>query len=695
AKGPTGSIDVHEPDPPAAYVIIDSPGARSRITVAASPITLGGMLGDLEPMTNLTWESDRGDSGVLPLEAAWQSQPIDVPAGDTRITVRGILKDGTAVGDAVTVTHNPGIAFSSPLWMTPTQAFAGQVVEVSFSIGLLDPTAPVDSVSIVRTDEKGATIAEVTALAFDGQKWTGTAVMGESQPDRTRLRAKITAGAQTALSETVLFQTFALPDDAVFERARALLDEVVDRYQGLESAGWAPQDARQKLAGFLAEQSDIVWFDTGTRGELFSWQLDSGIRQVFSLRPPEARANPTIGTPKARINESFTFQWTPVGAQLGDTVGPKIKLQLCPRYSVDIETAAKVADYGKLAGNGLLLFSSHGDAGGLRFKSEVFDLDEDTRFETIYTEEINVPKSYALEKVSGQIVMAASTDVFGKEQVYLGVTERFIASVAGGLPDSIVFAATCNSAHHGKLAEAFLGAGAKTYVGATGLVSFDWGAGYTRAFFESLVDGDTPEEAQAFLKGLIGEFDPQWTKTRFRVLGSSKIAATGLCEGKTTYTYKFDGPNGSTDIDASSVDKMSHVPSLSSLLMRSRQETCSHHQLSSDGSAGLDGTGQTSEVYTLDEALDKQLEKTVLNFFYIDPALNNSDWVNYKSFGVGVSDQYADNCPWGFGGPTNPLLDPTEVTQTGIKVDRAAGTGAFDSGTLTVEITFPDKFITE
>ena len=692
SKGPTGSIDVNEVDPPPAYVIITTPGARPGVTVSSSPITLGGMVGDVPTMTGLSWETDHGDSGGIALAEEWQSEPIEIPPGDTEFTIRGTLKSGVELSDRVSITLNPGIGFASPLWMTPPIAFAGETVDVTFSINL-DTATPADAVTIVRVDDRGRPTESVTSLSFDGEKWSGSATLSTSEPGAVRLRAEVTSGTQSALSETVEFKTYERPSDSKIERARALLNEVADRYDGWITSGFSKQQAREKLAGFLHDQDDVVWFDPGTRGELFSWELDSGFNQIFTLRPAGVRARPTVGKPTARINESFLWEWLPQGANLGDTVGPKILLQLCPRYGAAVTTNAKVADYHLLKDNALLVFSSHGDGGGI--KADTFGIDK--RYEVIYTEEEDTGEfAYPVEKAAGQIVTAGGYDILGRKKVFLGVTSKFIAAWTTGLPKSIVFAATCNSAVNGLMAAAFLGAGAKTYVGATGLVGYQWGSFSTRAFFQALMDGETVEDAQKFMIGSDGKFDPDWTSTRFRVFGQKDITATGLCEGKTTFNYKYDGPNGTVEIKASSIEKVMHMPSFNALLARHRQMTCEHHQLASNGTAGLDGLGQLTETYGFKEAYDKQLVKVYTNppVFFVDPDLNQPDWVNYTSFGAGQTDQYADRCEWSFA-PTSPTIADTEWSANGLKIDRGVGSGSFDSGTLLMEFTFPDKFIAE
>ncbi len=680
-KGPPPKIDVNAPDEPSPFVIILEPGAREGAPVASSPVTLAGLVGNIDTLTNLTWESDRGDAGSLALGEQWQSDPIELPAGDTRFTVHGGLDDGSEVSDSITLTLNPGIAFTAPFFVDPPEAFAGETVDVTFSVGVA-PAVPVDAVNVVRVDEAGEPLEQVATLASSGDVWTGTASLGQDEPGPISLRAEVTAGGQMAESEVAKFTTYARPSSAQVTRAHDLLVEAGQRYEEWQKEGFSKQEVRQKLADLLNEQQDIVALDPGPRGDLFVWKMDSGLVSLYSLAPDGTRAHPTVGASKARFNESFGYQWITEHAELADTIGPTVLAQECPMYALESNTAAEVQDYAELDGNGLVLASSHGDAGELNGEP----------FEAFYTEEPTVKDAHLLERTAGELVMGNAPTATGKTSIFLGVTNRYIYAHNHHLADAIVVGAACRSAYNGSMAKAFFALGAKAYLGTTGYVSWGWGADVPRTFFDWLMNGYSVADAHAGANSENGPTDPMY-QSRYKLLTStSDLRATGKCKGQTTFKYLFQAPSGTIEVSATSIDKVSHRSGLNELVMRDRQITCTDKELSSDGSAGVNGSGTTIESYESEEEVVKIISYPGL--FVVNPELNNPDWMNYQSFSAFGSDQYAGDCPWSDDGFVDISIRPGEMTGTGIKIERAVGSAAtFDSGTLKVEIDFTDQFI--
>ena len=109
--------------------------------------------------------------------------------------------------------------------MTPPIAFVGESVDVTFTISL-DASTPADAVTIVEVDDQGTPISDVIPLSFGGEEWSGVAALSKAEPGALRLRAEVTSGVQTALSEVVEFKTYEPPTDAQNERAETLLGEV-------------------------------------------------------------------------------------------------------------------------------------------------------------------------------------------------------------------------------------------------------------------------------------------------------------------------------------------------------------------------------------------------------------------------------------------------------------------------------------
>jgi hypothetical protein len=143
-------------------VTITGPTSASTLPTEASAITLTGTTTDPNfDVTDVTWTSDRGYSGVANGTAAWTAGDIPLLLGSNLITVTAIDGTGLAATDTVEVTVT---AFSSFLAEGATGAF------FDYDLALANPSMSSVDAEIAWFTQAGATITQTVTLPAQSRR---------------------------------------------------------------------------------------------------------------------------------------------------------------------------------------------------------------------------------------------------------------------------------------------------------------------------------------------------------------------------------------------------------------------------------------------------------------------------------------------------------------------------------------------
>ena len=164
--------------------------------------------------------------------------------------------------------------------------------------------------------------------------------------------------------------------------------------------------------------------------------------------------------------------------------------QQCSVHSLD-----NLADYGTI------IFDTHGLGGEYIFTGEPVNAAHNNAHRLLFA-------SKKLS-ISANVVFHRGDGYAMKSPMYI-VRSAYIASIFGTLPNSVVFNGSCESAQTDNLADAFIGKGAKAYLGFNNVVNTGFCSAKSNEFFHRMAVG-LKNNGQAFTAGQTDPVDPYAT----------------------------------------------------------------------------------------------------------------------------------------------------------------------------------------
>ncbi len=547
----------------APLVQITVPTFADGVAVGAPAMTLGGVVSDDGGIAELSWSTDRGGGGAIPVAASWSVSAVPLLPGDTRIVVTAVDASGNTASDVLHVTYNlNGLVFDGEPHGDPDAVFVGEPETVTFrqpipSAPDLDPT----SVRLVRVETDGS-LTEVGTLVDSGDLATGDEIQGDgvftgrsevggdaAGELRFRVAARTTSQPdQTAYSPIVSVHVIEHVTPAELADAVTLADEAQALYDQRIAGGSGPAAAGADVVAMLqgrgvlhAEVGDggigVSWLDANEiLGGILGYEQAShragGGRAAPAPRPRATSAETNVGSRRALILAPFFYTDEP------DDVEALLELSECPSWEVEsyADGAASVETFMDLDRYGIVLIASHGNTwyqGALSFYREVWKWNWPGGQVVILTgtvvSEANRP-TYERDLRRGRLAVAGGG--------YLAVLPSFIRHYNLSFPRSLIYVGSCRSTFNASMAAAFLGRGAQTYYGYSEIVSTVFARERGIALFDELVAGDTTGEA--FPPGL---HDTSAPPAYFTMTGATDltIADAGILNGS------FDDPGSPFD----------------------------------------------------------------------------------------------------------------------------------------------------
>jgi hypothetical protein len=145
---------------------ITSPTSASAYATGNSPLSLGGSASDDGRVTQVTWASDRGESGVCSGTTSWNCSGIPLKSGQEVISVKAWDESGKVGVGAMTVSYSPPL--NPPPEGSVQIAWGATEVEIS-SVTLI--LAAADGVTQVCVSNDAASCASWEAYVTE-KTWT-------------------------------------------------------------------------------------------------------------------------------------------------------------------------------------------------------------------------------------------------------------------------------------------------------------------------------------------------------------------------------------------------------------------------------------------------------------------------------------------------------------------------------------------
>jgi len=187
------------PDTTAPTITITAPTSGTTFSTSGASVTLNGIAADNVGVTQVSWVTDRGGSGVATGTTSWSTGGIPLPSGSTQITVTASDKAGNQARRVLAVTTPP-----QPDTTAPTINITSPTSAATFST-----TGTTISLSGTATDSVGVT--QVTwvssgggsGLAAGTSSWNASGIVLQSGSNQLTVTARDAAGNQSSAVITV------------------------------------------------------------------------------------------------------------------------------------------------------------------------------------------------------------------------------------------------------------------------------------------------------------------------------------------------------------------------------------------------------------------------------------------------------------------------------------------------------------
>ncbi len=492
------------PNPPSndqvkPSISITSPSAEYSYMSNLNTIVISGIANDNTGISKVLWTGPGGISGTASGTTSWSVTNINLSGGDNLYTFIAFDAANNTDTAKILVTYNEYLNYLGPLVINPGGFFVNTYSTVRFSISILNnPNLVANSVTLIKVDQQGVLLEEISELYDDGDLSHGDEILGdgvysniqgftETTPGlikfRVRAETNETSGMVYSYSQV---SNLAVVNEIAIDKVQEILDFQLaadEKFQEY-AANQSFDDAVNSTLEFLDESPLIMNASKTNSGDIWM-QFEYGLEGMIlttaegnegGQSPIKDRApHPTIPVNKqtrgigpsyvsnSKADENLVLDkdvllyapnWVEFngwGTEFLDNIETIIDDSECPTFNTNyVKNAAADLDVLRsLSEYGLIVIHTHG---GLDANNNVIFLTGDEV--DVYNE------SEILDWLFGHIY---SVPFHGKS-MWL-VRPSFISTYNGNFPNSIVYNGSCESAHNNTMANAFINKGANTYYG--------------------------------------------------------------------------------------------------------------------------------------------------------------------------------------------------------------------------------------
>lgn len=552
----------------APTVAFENPTAGNSYLSNDNKVSLSGSASDDGEIAMVKWSTDTGWSGEATGLDAWSVNDIPLNEGDNKVTVTATDAQGHSTQRSMIVTYNAFLAFHGEPKVNPSAVFTNTSTDVIAHATILPNTNLIEtSVKLLKVDVDGKTIQTLSEMYDDGNLAHGDDIKGdgvfsakftvmEAAAGDVYMRAMATT-QETGGKVDAYTQIFTLPvvnpvDETVVTAAVAIQEQAHDKFVADAAAG-SEADALDSTLSWIKGQPGVknasitssgdIWveFDSGFTGIVMCGIGQEEGGSVNNQAIGRQNADPTIplpyqtkgsmplanpGAPKATDGDAvlntkailyapFHTQFSGWGTEfcdslhtrLGNATKPKFKSTYIKNAAADVATLTTLTNYG------LVVFHTHG---GVDNKGNVLLCTGEEFGSANYA-------THALRFLTKQLTICT---VHGKS--YWAMLPKFVSSLPGTFPRSIVYAGACSSSKTGTLSAAFIAKKASTYFGFNNTVYGKFDKKMADQLFPKLID-QNKTTGESFVSG---QHDSHATPAYFTMTGSTKAYfKAGLING--------------------------------------------------------------------------------------------------------------------------------------------------------------------
>jgi hypothetical protein len=545
AKGaPTGVVktfSVQNPDGNFTLNIQNGEGNRGRISSAV--IKLNGVIvvgpNDFNKKVDLiTKDVDLTQQNTLSVEL--RSAP-------------GAFLLVTVLGDAPPTSPISGIT------VNPDAIFINEPANITIrAVVPYDQTQGTPPVTLQRVDASGNVIATEGSLTDDGNLSNSDEIKGDgifsirklfssSSAQRIRLRIALQQGPVVINSNVFFLDVFTHLTDAELNTIKSLQNNAEQFYHAFAGTR---QEARNATLALVLQSPDVLQAGISESGNGIWVLYNSGIVGGLVLNPGNTRGGGATASPlrpfsnpyaaffsqpmpfqgaganeianrKAIVLSPFLFQFG--ATDEGAAITQLLNDSTCPKYDVATltNTAVTVNVVKTLNQYGIVAMSTHGDSfynGILSFWTDQFGWN----FLGAQVVFLTGQEATTANKAQNEIdLKKGRLAITNNGAGYYAILPSFIQYYSGGgYPNSLVYIGACRSTFNNSMANAFLGKGAKTYLGFSEYVDSGFAGTTAIDFFTKFIGEPTMTTGDSFTPGLSDTSSPP---AFFQMRGSTTL----------------------------------------------------------------------------------------------------------------------------------------------------------------------------
>ena len=507
-----------EMDRPSIYIL--SPTSDDSYVTNSDKITLSGTATaqSEKQLVEVNYVSDRGARGLASGLEQWYIDDLELEEGDNLITVKAIDKDRHSNTASITITKNNHLIFFGKPAISNMMLYSNVPTETWITVSIAPNDRLIEeSVRVIEIDDKGKEISEVCQLYDDGDLSAhGDEIKGdniystkhtfkESEERTHRYRVSAMTNESEGIEEgfsSVFTITFVNKDyaeaqiltimttqkgieDKVKELAgqqlsteekESVLREYFDAQESIEKIEREGNELKvTHQSGFityieLEENNDI---QGGSDDNSIQTQRDSKriplVEQTRGNNPftkfrSTTRATTQKNSDNYILNKEILI-WAPFTDQFKENMEPTLRdiINKCPakphvtHLSNQQCTVQSLED---LAKYGIIIIDTHGNGGNIVKTRQKVEYTTKSSFWGLFQWEEDNHNELGL--LTGEYAISTSTNGVS---YYLVTADFFRTHIKGRLPNSIVYNSSCESMKTERLANAFIGKGARTYLG--------------------------------------------------------------------------------------------------------------------------------------------------------------------------------------------------------------------------------------
>ncbi len=501
----------NEPDPNAETglpsVIIQAPTAEPAFTTIDQNVTMAGIAYDNEGINRVQYEINNGGKTDASGTTDWSVNTVSLIDGDNTIVVFAEDESNNIASDTLIITKNKYLIFIGIPHFNPLAVFKNETTNVTISAQIApNPNLIASSVELIKVDDNGNELEVVCSLFDDGNLQHGDEILGDNifsninsftldNTVKLRVKAKTNEveGEVPGYSSMVNLLALDPIENSAIEEIITTNEEAINKLNELienndyestleQTAEWLESLDQVESAKIIGGNIDI--------------EYSSGLASAIQISIIEADGNRTQGgglpgkddtrKPKIPVNqqtvglnylkstndeleniildkdvfifEPFESKFDPFNK--GDAIkaefnDPNLNMEYnvvhLKNQDCTISSLYNLTDYG------FVFLDTHGHNGEWFTTGEMVENEDD----------------YELMIAFGMVSIATNVEytdndkfsLFTKYADLYRVSYKYIQSVKGKFPNSIILNSSCNSTSTNHLSSAFFSKEAKTYFG--------------------------------------------------------------------------------------------------------------------------------------------------------------------------------------------------------------------------------------